>query len=234
MTAPRLRERFTLAFQNTDGDSTPSLTGDITVTVEAPKDKAPLIRLLGRAHRHFFPEANYRMTTSWRESVFRLADGEWAELLIPVHGPGRKPPTPRRDLTVVIGDLFGWDTAVIGGHGVNSAWAPLWKPTSWRLRRVTLWWKWFRTMRQLVRRLTAAGYLVIVAVDANRPGIWTFPGLRVVWKGGPDRILASARHRARPHLVAKPEIGPKVGNGRVTHHSVRLTFELDRAPKETP
>lgn len=232
MTRPRLAERFTLAFQNTDGDSVPSLTGDITVTVEAPKDKGPLRRLLGLAFQHYFPAENYRMTTSWREGTIELIEGQWATRLIPVHGPGRKPPTPRRDLTLVKGHLFGWPVAIIGGHAVNSAWAPAWKPTSWRPERVKLWWKWFRAMRGLVKKMDHAGYLVFVVVDANRPGIWTFPGLRVLFKSGPDRILASARHRSRLRVIGRPEIGRKVGDGRVTHHSVRLTLELDRAPKE--
>lgn len=233
MTRPILRERFTLAFQNTDGSDTPSLTGDITATVEAPKDKAPLIRLLGKAYRHYFPEENYRLTTSWRDSIFRLLDGEWAERLIPVHGPGHNPPTPRRDISLTKGHLFGWDTAIIVSHAVNSAWAPKWKPTTWRPQRVKLWWKWFRAMRRAINAQLDAGRLVIVLIDGNRPGRWTFPGLRVLWKHGPDRIMIRARHRSRPRLVAKPEVGKKVGDGRVTHHSVRLTIELDHAPEET-
>lgn len=232
MTRPQLQERFTIAFQNTDGDTTPSLTGDITATVEAPSDKGPLMQLLGKEYRHFFPEQNYRLTTSWREDAFRLDDGKWAERLIPVHPPGRKPPTPRRDISLVKGELFGWDTAVIVSHAVNSAWAPLWKPTSWRPQRVKLWWKWFRAMRRVINEQLAAGRLVIVLIDGNRPGRWTFPGLRVLWKAGPDRILIRSWHRSRPRLVAKPEIGRKVGDGRVTHHSVRLTVELDRNPQE--
>ena len=234
VTRSKLAERFTLAFQNTDGDTTPSLTGDITITVEAPRSKGRLRRLLGRRFRHFFPRPNYRMTTSWAESVFSVDEGESGRQLIPVHGPSHgKPPSPRRDITLVKGTLSGWAAALIGGHAVNSAWAPRWKPTTFRAARRRLWWKWFRKNSEVVKRMHRQNRLVIAAVDGNRMGRWAFPGMVTIFKHGPDRVMVTRRHASALRLAEPVEIGRKVGDGRVTHHSVRLTLELDRSPKET-
>lgn len=213
---------ITAVFQNIDGDGLPTLLGDVVGTCEAPYDKRRLKRRL-RGRTHFFPKKNYRMTASWFEEKTPLI----RRRRIKVHASSKRPPTPRRDiivLTLAVGPN-GVPVSFIFGHAVNSAWAPKDIPTSFRRERMELWLEWADMMTEVIRRELNKGRHVVVMADANksRPPNWSFPvdKLRVVWHHGPDRVWVSQGIK-----MLKSEEGPKTGNGRVTHPSVRVTLEI--------
>ncbi len=187
----------------------------MVLTCEAPYNKDALRERLGKME-HWFPEANYRMTASWRP---RLELVETRRIL--AHRSSMRPPSPRRDILVTTLLIGGEEVSFISGHAVNSAWAPLWKRTTFRTERRTLWDVWHRHLRNAVRDELAKGRAVVVTMDGNRPGRWTLPGLRVVWHHGPDRILVSEGIRCLQAWV-----GPRTGDGRVTHPSIRVRLAL--------
>lgn len=224
--------KFSLVFQNIDGDGLPTLGGDIVGTVESPKDKGRLVQRIRSFHprargiewRFAFPTQNYRMALAWLNGVFKA---DRPPHIVPVHGAGRRPPTPRRDFLVQTGDLNGWPTTLIEGHAVNSAWAPKRKPTTWRKRRRALWWAWWNVLVALLERHHNADRLVILVVDGNRPGKYAPPGMVEVAGDGPQRIFVTKDHPSRLRVVSQQK-GPHTGDGRVTHPSHRIVFEIDR------
>lgn len=204
-----------VVFQNLDSDGLPTQTGDVVLTCEAPHDKAALVERLGKME-HWFPERNYRMTASWRPR-FELVDAR----RILAHRSSMRPPSPRRDILITTLLIERDEVSFISGHAVNSAWAPFWKRTTFRPERRELWHEWHRALRQAVREEQGKGRHVVVAIDGNRPGRWSLLGMRVVWKHGPDRILVSGGIRCLQTWV-----GPRTGNGRVTHPSIRVRLAL--------
>lgn len=223
--------KFSAVLQNIDGDGLPTLGGDLVAVVEAPHEKRRLWQRIqsyrpvkGLDWWHVAPDENYRMAFAALREVFRPSG---APHIVPVHRSGRRPPTPRRDFLVIPGQINGWETTVIIGHAVNSAWAPKWKPTTWRKRRRSLWWAWWNTLVPIVDRHHDRGRLVILFVDGNRPGRWHPPGMVEVHGDGPQRIFVTEDHPSKLRVIAKAK-GPKTGDGRVTHPSLRVLFEIDR------
>lgn len=209
-----------VAFQNLDGDGLPTQGGDVVLTCEAPHDKAALVERLGKME-HWFPALNYRMTASWRPR-FPLVERR----RILAHRSSSQPPSPRRDILITTLLIDGREVSFISGHAVNSAWAPFWKRTTFRTERRELWHEWHRALRNAVIDEHRKNRLVVVTIDGNRPGRWRIAGLRVVWKHGPDRVLVSEGIRCLQTWV-----GPRTGNGRVTHPSIRVRLSIP-APKE--
>ena len=204
-----------VVFQNLDGDGLPTQTGDVILTCEAPHDKAALRERLGKLE-HWFPERNYRMTASWRPT-FNLVETQ----RILAHRSSTRPPSPRRDILVTTLEIDGHEVSFISGHAVNSAWAPRWKPTTFRKERRVLWDVWHRKLQNAVIAEHAKGRLVVVTIDGNRPGRWRVAGLTVVWRHGPDRVLVSEGIRC-----IATSVGARTGNGRVTHPSIRVRLAL--------
>lgn len=204
-----------VVFQNIDGDGLPTQTGDVVFTCEAPVDKTPLVERLGKLE-HWFPKKNYRMTASWK-ARFPLVE----KRRITAHGSDSQPPTPRRDILVTTLLVDRREVSFISGHAVNSAWAPRWKPTTFRKERRVLWNKWRHELGKAVREELAKDRAVVVVIDGNRSGFWRIPGLRVVWHHGPDRVLISDGIRCLQTWA-----GARTGNGRVTHPSIRVRLAL--------
>jgi hypothetical protein len=209
-----MRTIVDVVFQNLDGDGLPTQTGDVVLTCEAPHDKDALRERLGKME-HWFPEKNYRMTASWRPR-FRLVE----KRRIKVHKASDEPPSPRRDILVTTLDIDG-ETSLISGHAVNSAWAPRWKRTTFRKERRALWLAWRTELEEAINSERAKGRRVVVVIDGNRSGRWHLIGVRVVWKHGPDRILVSEGIECLQTWT-----GPRTGNGRVTHPSIRVRLAL--------
>jgi len=209
------RTTVDVAFQNLDGDGLPTQSGDVVLTCEAPHDKTALTERL-HGYENWFPERNYRMTASWRPRL-RLVETQ----RIMAHRSSSRPPSPRRDILVTTLEIGGREVSFISGHAVNSAWAPRWKPTTFRKERRLLWDVWHRKLRNAVIEEHRKGRLVVVAIDGNRPGRWRVAGLLVVWRHGPDRILVSEGIECLQTWV-----GPRTGNGRVTHPSIRVRLAL--------
>lgn len=223
--------KFSGVFQNIDGDGLPTLGGDLVAVVEAPAEKRRLwerirsfSRVKGIGWYTVADPKNYRMAFAALTTVFTPTRDPHIE---PVHKAGRRPPTPRRDFLVIPGQVNGWDTTVIIGHAVNSAWAPRWKPTTFRKRRRSLWWAWWNTLLPILARHHARGRVVILLVDGNRPGKWAPPGMVEVAGDGPQRIFVTKNHPSNVRVVSVQH-GPHTGDGRVTHGSLRVVFEIDR------
>lgn len=206
---------FDVVFQNLDGDGLPTQDGDVVLTCEAPYNKSALRERLGHLE-HWFPERNYRMTASWRPR-FELVETH----RITAHRSTTRPPSPRRDILVTTLRIGGHDVSFISGHAVNSAWAPRWKPTTFRKERRALWHAWRVELEEAINEERIKGRDVVVAIDGNRPGRWRLPGVRVVWRHGPDRVLVSDGIRC-----AQTWVGARTGNGRVTHPSIRVRLAL--------
>lgn len=223
-----MRRETTFVFQNIDGDGNPTLRGDVVALVEAPENLTRIQRWLFPDHRLVRKEINYRMAAFVNTDEVKI-DAVYSFL---VHTARSRPPTPRRTWLVIDCTINGVRCRILIGHAINSAWAPLWKPTTYRKRRRALWWKWFDKGGDLVREGHKDGRLVIVLCDGNRSrGNWAFPGTRKRWSHGPDAVFVSEHHKSYPLLLSR-EVGPRTGNGRVTHNSLKFALSLFRPDPE--
>lgn len=219
-----------VVFQNTDGDGLVTLSGDVILTCEASPYKKRH-RQKFRGMKHYFPKKNYRMTASWFEEVTPVV----RKRCLMVHESGDTPPTPRRDILLLVLTVLNREVAFICGHAVNSAWAPRWKPTSFRRQRRALWWVWYRRVRRLINSQHKAGRPVVLVMDANRQGDWTFPGMTTIYKHGPDRVMVSTEALRKNQIDYRGmSVGPKTGNGRVTHHALKASFRFFPETEDVP
>jgi hypothetical protein len=217
-----MRRETSFVFHNIDGDGIPTQRGDVVALVEAPQQMRRLVEGMFPNHRLIRKQMNYRM------AAFVNTDEVVIERVysILVHKAHSKPATPRRTWLVIDCKINGVRCRILIGHAINSAWAPLWKPTSYRKRRKVLWWKWFNKGAELVREGHRDDRLVIVLCDGNRSrGSWAFPGTRQRWEHGPDVVFVTDHHPSLPLLLDR-HVGPKTGNGRVTHNSLKFDLSL--------
>lgn len=209
--------RFILATHNVSHDGTPD-RADLVLTQETN----PATRLDG--FERFRPAGNPQLSINSRPHVFTpIKSG-----LLRLHAAGRafglRNFGPPRGLAWQLGYMAGRLTIVATAHLVNSAWAPEGKPTTHRRLRRRLWRRAYRRICKQLRAWHAAGYLVFLAGDFNRPrGRWGFPGMVEAGTGRLDRIF----HTDTPAIrVLRTWDGNRTGTGRVTHRSRLARFQL--------
>lgn len=213
-----MRHDVTVVFQNIDGDGVPTQVGDIVALVECPEDLSRIHRWSLPDHRLIREEMNYRVAAFVDERVVKHIHVK----SVLVHKSRSRPRSPRRTLLVIDCEIYGVRVRIIIGHAVNSAWAPWWKPTTYRKARRALWNTWDRHVTQQVEEGHDEDRLVFVLADANRArGRWGFKRMIRRISHGPDVVFSSAVHPHAP-LVGREEIGAKTGNGRVTHNSIKF------------
>lgn len=169
---------------------------------------------------------NPQLVTAWTYGI-----GFQRAYTVPIHPSGQAMGrhfadgfTPRRDLFVTEhnGPTTGlW--ASVNTHWINSAWAPLWKRTSYRRARRQLWRVALKVLRATLRSLHARGFVVILGGDLNRLGRWRIPGMRDVFGHGLGRIWITRSKRIK---AVSTHLGAKVGDGRVTHRANHATLLL--------
>lgn len=163
---------------------------------------------------------NHSLVTAWDAPGF----GFERSYTVCVHG-GDAGFTPRRDIFVSLfdGENFG-KLATINGHAINSAWAPRWARVPQRRRRRQLWNAYLQVLEREIAKLHQQGYVVILGADLNRLGTWHIKGMRDCHGSGLGRIWVSANTR---RIVCLDEWrGPKVGDGRVTHHADHVLLRI--------
>ncbi len=217
-----MRRETTFVLQNIDGDGVPTLSGDFVALVECPEDMSRITKWSFPDHKLIREEMNYRvaaLVNTKRVKITRVSS-------VLVHKAGRKPPTPRRTLLVIDCEIDGVRMRVIIGHAINSAWAPFWLPTTYRKGRRLKWEQWYRHVVQEVDEGHEDGRVVLLLADANRSrGKWGVRRLVREISHGPDVVFVTEVHPNNP-MVLHHKFGPKTGNGRVTHASIKFTLSL--------
>lgn len=217
-----MRRETTFVFQNIDGDGVPTLGGDFVALVECPEDMSRIAKWSFPDHRLVRAEMNYRVAAFVNTKRVKIHSVH----SVLVHKATSKPPSPRRTLLIIDCEIDGIRLRVIIGHAINSAWAPLWKPTTYRKVRRGKWSQWYRHVNQAIEEGHEEKRVVLLLADANRArGKWGFKRMDREISHGPDIVDVSAVHPSNP-MVINRMFGPKTGNGRVTHASIKFALSL--------